>query len=100
MLRQIELGLQNGPITKFWSFASNYVFFWKICSSFRTSSKKLVLCTNDPNINIRLFRKGWSLVLGCFFPVSILNKTLSGCFFSFVTRSLKATDVAKFFFKL
>ena len=29
--------------------------------------------TTDPNVNIRIFRKRWSLILGCFFAVSILN---------------------------
>ena len=28
---------------------------------------------NDPNVNIRIFLKHWSLTLGCFFPVSILK---------------------------
>ena len=28
---------------------------------------------NDPNIHIRIFCKRWSLILGWFFPVSILN---------------------------
>ena len=28
---------------------------------------------NDPNIHIRIFCKLWSLILGWFFPVSILN---------------------------
>ena len=58
---------------KEWSFASNYLFFWKICSSFRTSWKELIWCTNGPNVNIRIFRKCWSLILGYFFPVSILK---------------------------
>ena len=54
---------------KEWSFASKYV--WKICSSFR--KKVLIWCTNDPNVHIHIFRKCWSLILGCFFPVSILK---------------------------
>ena len=59
---------------KEWSFASNYlIFFWKICSSLRTSYKELIWCTNNPNVNIRIFRKRWSLIWGCLFPVSILN---------------------------
>ena len=62
---------------KEWSFASNYLFFFcKICSSFETSWKELLWCTNDQNVNIRIFRKRWSLILGCFFPVSILKKSL------------------------
>ena len=58
------------------SFATNYLIFLKICSSFRTSWKELIWCTNDPNVNIRIFRRRWSLILGCFFPVSILNTTV------------------------
>ena len=30
--------------------------------------------TNDPNVHIHVFRKRWSLILGCFFPVSILKR--------------------------
>ena len=29
--------------------------------------------TNAPNVNIRIFQKRWSLILGCFLPVSILK---------------------------
>ena len=35
------------------------------------SLKKLIWCTNDSNVHIRIFRKRWSLILGCFFPVSL-----------------------------
>ena len=58
---------------KEWSFVSNYFFFWKICSSLRTSCKESIWCINDPIVNIGIFRKRRSLILGCFFPVSILN---------------------------
>ena len=33
-------------------------------------------CTNHPNVDIRIFGKRWSLILGCFFPVSILNELI------------------------
>ena len=33
----------------------------------------LIWYTNDPNVHIRIFRKPWSLILRCFFPVSILK---------------------------
>ena len=49
------------------------LFFRNIFASFRTSWKKLIWCTKDPDVHIRIFRKRWSLILGCFFPVSILN---------------------------
>ena len=74
MLRQIEWRLQNGPITKSGVLPVTALFFWKICSSFRTSEKELIWCTNDANVHIRIFRKRWSLILGCFFPVSILKE--------------------------
>ena len=71
MFRQMEWRIQNGPITK--SGVLPTLFFWKICSSFRTSWKELIWCTNDSNVHIRIFPKRWSLILGCFFPVSILK---------------------------
>ena len=43
-----------------WSFASKYLIFLENCSSLRTSHKELIWCTNDPNINIRIFCKRWS----------------------------------------
>ena len=73
VLRQIEWWLQNGPITKSGALPVTASFFWKIYSSFRISLKELIWCTNDPNVHIRIFRKCWSLILGCFFLVSILN---------------------------
>ena len=33
----------------------------------------LIWCTNDPNVHIRIFSKHLSLILGFFFPVSILK---------------------------
>ena len=33
-----------------------------------------------PNDHIRIFRKRWSLILGCFFPVSILKDQKTGVF--------------------
>ena len=73
MLRQKESRLQNGPITKSGVLPATTLFFWKICSSFRTSYKELTSCNNDPNVHIRIFRQRWSLILGCSFPVNILN---------------------------
>ena len=73
MLRQIEWRVQNGPITKSGILPVTTLFFWKFCSSLRTSFKELSWCTKDPNAHIRIFRKHWSLILGYFFPVSILK---------------------------
>ena len=62
---------------KKWRFASNcFIFSLKICFSFRTSYKELIWCTSDPNIHIRIFWKRWSLILGWFFPVSILKRSI------------------------
>ena len=47
--------------------------FWKCCFSLRTSYKKLIQCTNYPNVHIHTFCKCWSFIWGCFFPVSILR---------------------------
>ena len=58
---------------KEWSFASNYfIFFGKFVPTLE-SLKELIWCTNDPNVHSRIFRKCLSLILGCFFPVSILK---------------------------
>ena len=76
MSRQIEWWLQNGPITKSGVLPATTYFFWKICSSFKTSWKDLIWCTNNPNVKIRIFRKRWSLILGCFFPVSIRKRPI------------------------
>ena len=73
MLRQIEWWLQNGPITKSGVLPVTTLLFWKIFSSFTTSEKELIWCVSDPNVHIRICRKHWSLILGCFFPVSIPN---------------------------
>ena len=66
MLRQIEWWLQNGLITESGVLPVTTLFFWKICFNFRTSSKELIWCNNDPNVRICIFCKCWSLILGCF----------------------------------
>ena len=52
MLRQIECGVQNGPITKNGVFPRHYSIFMKICLSYRTFCKELIWCTNYPNVSI------------------------------------------------
>ena len=73
MNSQIEWGVQNGPTTK------NGVLptFRKTCFCLRTSYKELIWCNNHPNVHIYTFRKHWSFIWGCFFPVSILKQTNS-----------------------
>ena len=61
MLRQIELQLQNGPITK-----SGVL----LVTSYFISLENLFQFSN---VDIHIFHKRWSLILGCFFPVSNLN---------------------------
>ena len=52
-------------------FASNYFIFLENLFQVRNL---LIWCTNYLNVHIRIFRKRWSLILGCFFPVSILKQ--------------------------
>ena len=106
MLRQIEWLLQNGPITKSGVLPVTTSFFWKIFSSCRTSWKELIWCSNHPNVHIHIFRKRWSLILRCYFPVSILNpfhatdlfwyplKTWENQWFSDVSRGYQKRSAA------
>ena len=73
MLRQIKWWLQNGPIKKKGVLPVNTLFFWKFCSSIRTSYKGLTCCANDPNAHICTFYKRWSFIWRCLNPVSILK---------------------------
>ena len=73
MLRQIELGGQNGRITKNGILTLITLIFWKFCFSLRTSYIQLIWYSNYPNDHIHTFRKLWIFVWVCFFPVSILN---------------------------
>ena len=66
MLRPIEWRLQNGPITKSLIFLENLFQFQNLL-------KRVNLMYNDPNVNILIFHKHQSLILGCFFLVSILK---------------------------
>ena len=40
--------------------------------SLRTSYKKLLWCTNDPNLHLHTFRKCWSFIWGGLLPLCIL----------------------------
>ena len=64
---------------KEWSFSRSYFIFFIICFSLRTSYKESIWWTNDPNVHIHTFRKHWSFIWECFFPVSIL-KNYEKCF--------------------
>ena len=68
----------NRMATTKWTYHKSGVlpvtyFSGKFVSGFGTSLIELIWCTKDPNVYIRVFRKRWSLILGCFFPVSILK---------------------------
>ena len=63
MLKQIERGVRNGPITKNGVFPVSTLFFKKFCFSLRTFYKELNFCTSYPNVNIQIFRKQWSFTL-------------------------------------
>ena len=52
MLWQIVCWLQNGPITRNGVFYLFIYFFWKFCFGLTTSYKKLMCCTNNPNVII------------------------------------------------
>ena len=72
MLRQIEWRLQNGLITKSGVLPVTTLFFWKFVSVLELL-KRVNLMYQDPNVDIRISRKHWRLILRFFFPVSILN---------------------------
>ena len=58
---------------KEWSFASDYFIFLENLFQFKNLSKRVNLMYQRPICPTRIFRKRLSLVLGCFFPVSIFN---------------------------
>ena len=84
MLRQMEWWVQSGPTTKNGVLPVTTLFFRKCCFSLRTSYKKFIWCTNNPNAHIRTFCKCWSFIWWCFFSVSILKtaKNLKQSFFA------------------
>ena len=58
-LSEANVKTNRMPTTKWiyhkeWSFASND-FFCKFCSSFRTSLKESIWCTNNPNVHFGIF---------------------------------------------
>ena len=70
MLRQIKWRVQNGPITKTGVLRVTNTF-WKFCFSLRTTYKKLIWCTNYPNVRFHTFRKYWSFIFFIFSCVDI-----------------------------
>ena len=54
---------------KEWSFASNCLIF-SVLETFEKNKFDV------QTIQIRIFRKRWSLILGCFFTVSIVKSSI------------------------
>ena len=73
MLRQIEWGLHDGPITKNGVLPVTALFFRNFCFSLKTLYKVLIWCTNHLNVHIHTFRNHWDFILGCFVAESILK---------------------------
>ena len=46
----------------------------KLCFILGTSYIESIWCTSYPDVYINNFRKGWSFIWGCFFPVSTLKQ--------------------------
>ena len=63
---------------KEWSFARNCFIFLESLFQFQNLLSRVNLMYNDPNIHNHIFRKHQSLILGCFFPVTILNHIQDG----------------------
>ena len=76
-------GVQSRLIIKNRVLAVTTLFVWKFYFSLRISYKKLIWCTNYPNVHIQSFRKRWSFIWGSFFHVSIPTK-----YTTFNTRAL------------
>ena len=75
MLRQIEWGSQNGPITKNRILPVTTLYFLEFCFSLRTSYKELIWCTNYLNANIHTFVSAGVLFDGVFsLSVSLKQK--------------------------
>ena len=70
-----RMGTTKWTYHKEWSISSNYlIFFGKFVPVLEPLEKSW--CTNNSNVNIQIFCNRWSLILGCFFPVSIINLVL------------------------
>ena len=61
---------------KEWSFASNYFIFLGNLFQFQNLLKRVYLIYQPPKFPYSIFRKRWSLILECFFPVSILKQIM------------------------
>ena len=77
MLRQIEWGVQNGPITRTRVLPVTTFLFPKFCFHLGTLYIELIWHTNHPNVHIHTFWNCWSFNLGCFFPMIILKIDLN-----------------------
>ena len=62
---------------KEWSFASNHFIFLENLFQLENLLKRVNLMYQRPKCPYSYFHKRWSLILGCFFPVSIRNWILN-----------------------
>ena len=72
ILGQIEWRVQHGPITKNGVLPVTTLFFWKFCFSLKSLLYRFDLSYQPPKFSYSYYNR-WSLIWGCFFPVSILN---------------------------
>ena len=61
-IRQIEWGVQDGPITKNQVLLVTTFFFQKFCFSLRTPYKMFTWCINLLNVHIQTFWRCWSFI--------------------------------------
>ena len=65
-------------VTKFFPVTTSFV--WRFCFSLRTSYKKLIWCTNNPNFHVCNFRKRWSFIWRCFFSLWVSSVQINMVF--------------------
>ena len=73
MLRQIEWGVQNGPITNNRLLPVAALFFWKFCFDVQTYYKLVNLMYQLPKCPDLYFLEPPEVFWLCYFPVNILN---------------------------
>ena len=70
-----SMGTTKWTYYKEWSFANNYFDILENLFQFQNLLKRVNLTYQQRKCSYSYFRKRCSLILGCFFPVSILNYT-------------------------
>ena len=72
--RQVEWGVQNGPITKNGVLTLTIWFFWKFNFGIKTSYHTWFKVLTTQMFEFMFLLSVMSFILGCFFNVSILKK--------------------------